>query len=63
MLRKIALGCAVALSIALSACSPVTKVTDAEVGIRTTFSGEIEDKVLDQGFHQVVIGDRHGQKK
>lgn len=57
MLRKIALGCVVAISIAMSACSPVTKVTDAEVGIRETFSGEIEDKVLTQGFHQVVVGD------
>lgn len=57
MLRKIALGLVMAASVAMTACSPVTKVTDAEVGIRTTFSGEIEDKILDQGFHQVVIGD------
>lgn len=57
MLRKIALGLVMAASVAMTACSPVTKVTDAEVGIRTTFSGEIEDKILDQGFHQVIIGD------
>lgn len=34
-----------------------TRVTDAEVGIRQTFSGEIENKVLDQGLHQSLIGD------
>lgn len=34
-----------------------TRVTDAEVGIRETFSGEIEDVVLTQGLHQVVVGD------
>lgn len=34
-----------------------TKVMDSEVGIRQTFTGEIEEKVLTQGLHQVVIGD------
>lgn len=52
MLKKIMLGAMLALS--LVGC---TKITDAEVGIRETFSGEIEEKVLSQGWHQVVIGD------
>lgn len=34
-----------------------TRITDADVGIRQTFSGEIEDKVLEQGLHQTLIGD------
>lgn len=34
-----------------------TRITDADVGIRQTFSGEIEDTVLGQGLHQTVIGD------
>jgi len=34
-----------------------TRITDADVGIRQTFSGEIEDTVLEQGLHQTVIGD------
>ena len=34
-----------------------TRITDADVGIRQTFSGEIEDTVLGQGLHQVVVGD------
>lgn len=34
-----------------------TKVMDSEVGIRETFTGEIEEKVLTQGLHQTVIGD------
>lgn len=33
------------------------KVTDADVGIRQTFSGEIEDVTLKQGIHQTVVGD------
>ena len=56
-LRSLGIMCALAATVAFTGCSPVTKVTDAEVGIRTTFSGEIEDKVLDQGFHQIVVGD------
>lgn len=35
----------------------MTRVTDAEIGIRQTFSGEIEDKVLNQGLHQSLVGD------
>lgn len=42
------------LSASLTGCS---KITDADVGIRQTFNGEIEDSVLQQGFHQTVIGD------
>ena len=34
-----------------------TRITDADVGIRQTFSGEIEDQVLGQGLHQTLIGD------
>lgn len=34
-----------------------TRITDADVGIRQTFSGEIEDTVLEQGLHQQLIGD------
>lgn len=33
-----------------------TRITDGETGIRETFSGEIEDKVLTQGLHQTVVG-------
>jgi hypothetical protein len=33
------------------------RITDADVGIRQTFSGEIEDRVLTQGLHQTVVGD------
>lgn len=58
-LRSVGVALAVGLSLALSACSdyPMSKVTDAEVGIRQTFSGEIEDKVLTQGWQQTVVGD------
>ncbi|QIO06336.1 SPFH domain-containing protein [Acinetobacter shaoyimingii] len=34
-----------------------TRITDADVGIRQTFSGEIEDVILGQGLHQTLIGD------
>lgn len=34
-----------------------TRITDADVGIRQTFSGEIEDAILGQGLHQTLIGD------
>lgn len=34
-----------------------SRITDADVGIRQTFSGEIEDKILPQGLHQSVVGD------
>ena len=34
-----------------------TRITDADTGIRQTFSGEIEDTVLGQGLHQTLIGD------
>lgn len=57
MLRKLAVGLLIATSVAMTACSPYSRVTDAEVGIRETFSGEIEDKILQQGLHQTVIGD------
>ncbi|ALH95608.1 SPFH domain-containing protein [Acinetobacter equi] len=33
------------------------RITDADTGIRQTFSGEIEDTVLGQGLHQTLIGD------
>lgn len=32
------------------------RITDGETGIRETFSGEIEDRVLNQGLHQTVVG-------
>lgn len=54
--RSIGIAIAVAMTVAFTGCSPVEKVNDAEVGIRETFSGEIQNKVLDQGFHQVVVG-------
>lgn len=41
-------------SLAVTGCS---RITDADVGIRQTFSGEIEDTILSQGLHQIVIGD------
>lgn len=58
-LRSIGIACALACTALLTACSdyPMSKVTDAEVGIRQTFSGEIEDKVLTQGWQQTVVGD------
>ena len=60
-LRSLGIMCALAMTaaitVAITGCSPMTKVNDAEVGIRETFSGEIQDKVLDQGFHQSVVGD------
>lgn len=34
-----------------------TRITDADVGIRQTWSGEIEDQVLGQGLHQTLVGD------
>lgn len=42
------------MSFAITGCS---RITDADVGIRQTFSGEIEDGVLSQGIHQVIVGD------
>lgn len=42
--------------IAMSAVG-CTRITDAEVGIRETFSGEIEDRVITQGLHQIIVGD------
>lgn len=51
MFKNFIIGALVSLS--LFGC---TRVTDSEVGIRTTFSGEIEDKVLEQGLHQTVVG-------
>ena len=56
-LRSLGIMCALAMTVVITGCSPMTKVNDAEVGIRETFSGEIQDKVLDQGFHQIVVGD------
>lgn len=41
-------------SLVFTACS---RITDADVGIRQTFSGEIEDTILSQGIHQTLIGD------
>lgn len=41
-------------STAVTGCS---RITDADVGIRQTFSGEIEDTILNQGLHQTVVGD------
>lgn len=35
----------------------ITRITDADVGIRQTFSGEIEDTVLEQALYQTLIGD------
>lgn len=35
----------------------ITRITDADVGIRQTFSGEIEDTVLEQDLYQTLIGD------
>lgn len=56
-LRTLGIMCALSMTVWMTGCTPVTKVTDAEVGIRETFSGEIEDKVLTQGLHQTIIGD------
>ena len=43
-----------AVSVFATGCS---RITDADVGIRQTFSGEIEDATLNQGLHQTVVGD------
>ena len=53
-LRSLGILCALAITVAITGCSPITKVNDAEVGIRETFSGEIQDKVLEQGFQNHV---------
>lgn len=52
MKKLVILG--LALSTVVTGCS---RITDADVGIRQTFSGEIEDQVLSQGIHQTVVGD------
>lgn len=55
-LKWIILAVITAFVLLVGSCS-FTRVTDADVGIRQTFSGEIEDKVLQQGLHQTLIGD------
>lgn len=52
MFKKIIIAALVASSVV--GC---TRITDAETGIRQSFSGEIEDQVLSQGLHQTVVGD------
>lgn len=47
----------VAFLVLIIGLNSFTRVTDADVGIRQTFSGEIEDRVLEQGLHQTLIGD------
>lgn len=46
--------CAILIPLAFVGC---TRITDADVGVRQTFSGEIENQVLSQGLHQTVVGD------
>lgn len=56
MKKYYAMGIAALIMLVVIATS-FTRVTDADVGIRQTFSGEIEDAVLGQGLHQTLIGD------
>ena len=53
MKKHLLLPATLAIAMSFSGCS---RITDADVGIRETFSGEIEDTVLTQGFHQTIIG-------
>lgn len=41
------------IALATTGC---TRITDTDVGIRQTWTGEIEDKVLTQGPHQLFTG-------
>lgn len=34
-----------------------TRINDTEVGVRQTFTGAIEDQVITQGLHQIIVGD------
>lgn len=47
----------VAVICLIIAANSFTRVTDTDVGIRQTWSGEIEDVTLKQGLHQTLIGD------
>lgn len=44
------------LGLTLTGCGYET-INDTQVGIRQTFTGAIQDKVLDQGIYQTIIGD------
>lgn len=52
-MKKLLTAALIGATVLTTAC---TRVTDAETGIRETFSGEIEDRVLPQGLHQTVVG-------
>ena len=53
-MKKLLEATLIATTMLTTAC---TRVTDAETGIRQTFSGEIVDQTLHQGLHQIVFGD------
>ena len=53
-MKKLLAATLIATTMLTTAC---TRVTDAETGIRQTFSGEIVDQTLQQGLHQIVFGD------
>ncbi len=52
-MKKLLTALLIGTTVLTTAC---TRITDGETGIRETFSGEIEDKVLTQGLHQTVVG-------
>lgn len=52
-MKKLLTAALIGATVLTTAC---TRVTDAETGIRETFSGEIEDRVLPQGLHQTIVG-------
>lgn len=53
-MKKLLAATLIVTTMLTTAC---TRVTDAETGIRQTFSGEIVDQTLPQGLHQTVVGD------
>jgi regulator of protease activity HflC (stomatin/prohibitin superfamily) len=54
-LKKITLAaCIAAIMVGTAGCA---RIDDSEVGVRRTFGGQIENKELGTGWHQVMIGD------
>lgn len=56
-MKKLFLVASLAISVLMTGCSPYEKINDTQVGIRQTFSGAIQDKVLGQGIYQTIVGD------
>lgn len=56
--RNIGLAVIGAIALVTVSCSqPITRVTDVDVGIERSFSGEIKDKVVEQGLHVTILSD------